>query len=127
MKLLTILCLCTMAVGCGYGSHSTMPVQPGTTPTITQLNPTGVVAGSQAFMLEVDGASFASNAVINFNNTAETTTFASASKLTAMIPSSAITTAGTVQVTVTNPGTPGGIYGGGTAAATSVAMSFQVQ
>jgi len=96
-------------------------------PTITQLNPTGVVAGSQSFQLEVAGTSFAANAVINFGGTAETTTSPSAGKLHANIPSTAIMTAGTVPVTVTNPATPGGIYGGGTTAVTSTAMNFTVQ
>jgi len=106
----------------------TTPPTPGATPVITQLNPTGIVAGSQnSFQLEVDGTSFASNAVINFGSTAETTTSPSAGKLQATIPSTAIMTAGTVAVTVTNPGTPGGIYGGGTTAVTSTAMNFTVQ
>jgi hypothetical protein len=124
MKLTTILLLCAIAVGCGYGTN--MPQQPGTTPTITQLNPNGVIANSGAFSLEVDGTSFAANAVINFNNTAETTTRVSASKLMATVPAAAIASAGTVPVTVTNPGTAGGQYGGGTAPATSAPMNFMV-
>lgn len=129
MKLLTLLLLCVVAVGCGYGSNynKTTPPQPASTPTITQLNPSGVVAGSQSFTLEVDGSSFASNAVVNFNSTAETTTWVSANKVMATIPSSAITTAGTVPVTVTNQAVTGGIYGGGTTAVTSKAMSFTIQ
>lgn len=127
MRLLTILLLCAVAVGCGYGSHSTTPPQPGATPTISQLNPSGVVAGSQAFTLEVDGTNFASNAVINFNNAAVTTTWVTGVKLTASIPSSAITAAKTVPVTVTNQAVAGGIYGGGTTAVTSQPMNFTIQ
>jgi len=127
MKLLTVLLLCTIAIGCGYGSKMTTPPTPGATPVITQLNPTGVVAGSQSFQLEVDGSSFAANAVINFGGAAETTTMPSAGKLQATIPGTAIMTAGAVPVTVTNPATPGGIYGGGTTAVTSTAMNFTVQ
>ena len=44
----------------------------------------------------------------------------------ASIPASAIETANTIQVTVTNPGTPGGQYGGGTQSETSAAMDFTV-
>ena len=127
MKLLTVLLLCGVAIGCGYGSKATTPPTPGTMPTITQLNPTGVVAGSQTFSLEVDGTNFNGNAVINFNSVAETTAWTSGSKLTTMIPSTAITSAGTVKVTVTNPGTPAGPYGGGTTAVTSAPMNFTVQ
>jgi hypothetical protein len=46
--------------------------------------------------------------------------------LTATIPASDVATAGTITVTVTNPGTPGGIYGGGTMAQTSNSMTFTI-
>jgi hypothetical protein len=127
MKLLTVLLLCTVAAGCGYGSRTTTPAQPGATPNISQLNPAGVIANSGSFALEVDGASFASNAVINFNGSRMTTTFVSGSKLTATVPNTAIATAGPVPVTVTNQGTAGGIYGGGTTAVTSQPMTFNIQ
>lgn len=127
MRLAIVLLLCTLTVGCGYGSKSTTPPQPGTTPSITQLNPSGVIANSGTFQLEVIGTSFSSNAVINFNGVKQTTTLESAGKLAAQIPNSAIANAGPVPVTVTNPGTPGGVYGGGTAPATSQPMTFNVQ
>jgi hypothetical protein len=76
--------------------------------------------------LEVDGTNFNGNAVINFNGVAETTAWASGSKLTTTVPSTAIMSTGTVQVTVTNPGTPGGTYGGGTTAVTSAPMNFTI-
>ena len=126
MKLITILMLCAVAIGCGYGSHSTTPPAPGTTPTIASLAPSNATAGGAAFMMTVTGANFNSNAVVNFANQAMTTTWANAGMVTASIPSSAIATAGTVQVTVTNPGKSGGIYGGGTAAATSSPMNFTI-
>ena len=127
MKLPVVLLLCALAVGCGYGSHSTMPPQPGTTPTISQLSPSGVIANSGSFALEVDGSNFAANAVINFNNAKQATTWVSAGKLTAMIPNSAIATAGSVPVTVTNQAVAGGTYGGGTTAVTSQPMTFTIQ
>ncbi len=126
MKLFAVLLLTILAVGCGYGSHTTTPPQPGTTPVISGLVPNNVIGGSAAFPFEVDGSSFAANAVINFNGAAQTTTFVSTGKLTAMIPATAIMTAGTVPVTVTNPGIPGGPYGGGTSPATSTAMNFTI-
>jgi hypothetical protein len=95
-------------------------------PTIAQLVPGNVIAGSSQFTLEVDGTNFGSKAVVNFNNAAMTTSIVSSTKVTATIPASAIATSGTVPVTVTNPGTPGGLYGGGTAAATSAPMDFQI-
>jgi hypothetical protein len=126
MKLLLVLSLAVIGVGCGYSKHATTPMGAGTTPTIAQLVPNNANSGGPAFTFEVDGTNFNSNAVINFNKAAMTTTWVSAAKLTTMIPATAIMTSGTVPVTVTNPGTPGGIYGGGTAAATSTAMSFTI-
>ena len=45
MKLLAILLLSTVAIGCGY-SKSTTPVQPRTMPTITGLIPNNAIAGA---------------------------------------------------------------------------------
>lgn len=125
MKLALVLLFALAGLGCGYSKHTTPPA-PGIVPTISKLNPPSVIANSGQFSLEVDGTNFAANAVVNFNGMAETTTFMSAAKVTAMIPNSAIMNSGSVPVTVTNPGTPGGIYGGGTAAATSAAMMFAI-
>jgi hypothetical protein len=127
MRLAIVLLLCVLAFGCGYGSKSTTPPQPAATPSITQLNPSGVIANSGSFQLEVIGTSFAANAVINFNGVKQTTALETAGKLAAQIPNSAIANAGPIPVTVTNPGTSGGIYGGGTTAVTSQAMTFNVQ
>ena len=126
MKLLLVLLLCAAGVGCGYGSHSTTPPTPASTPAISQLNPPNVVANSGQFSLEVDGTAFAANAVVSFNGAKVTTTFVSGSKVMATIPNSAIGTAGTVPVTVTNQAIQGGIYGGGTTAVTSQPMNFTV-
>ena len=129
MKLLMVVLLTAVAatgVGCGYSSHATTPQQPGTMPAISALVPPSTAAGSSQFTLEVDGSNFGGKAVVNFNGAAMTTTFVSGAKVTAVIPASAVMSTATVPVTVTNPGTPGGLYGGGTAAATSTAMNFTI-
>jgi len=80
--------------------------------------------------LTVNGSSFATNAVVNWNGAPQTTTYVTGKQLMAAIPATAIATPGTVPVTVTNPGTPGsgGPYGGGgTASETSNAMNFTVK
>ena len=125
MKLLAVVLLATIAIGCGY-SKSTMPIKQGTKPVITGLVPNNANSGGPAFTFEVDGTNFASGAGINFNGAAQATTRVSATKLTTMIASTAIMNPGTVPVTVTNPAIPGGPYGGGTAAATSTAMNFTI-
>jgi len=126
MKLLMIVLLAATGVGCGYSSHATTPQQPGTTPAIAQLTPPSTAAGSSQFTLVVDGTNFGSKAIVNFNGAAMGTTFVSGTQVTATIPASAVMNAATVPVTVTNPGTPGGLYGGGTAAATSSPMNFTI-
>lgn len=127
MKLLIIVLLAAAGIGCGYSKPATTPPQPGTMPTIAQLTPPSTAAGSSDFTLTVQGTNFGSKAVVNFNGTAMATTFDSATEVKAAIPASAVATANqAVPVTVTNPGTPGGLYGGGTAAATSAPMNFKV-
>ncbi len=126
MKLLMIVLLAAAGVGCGYSKPATTPQQPGTTPKIAQLTPPSTAAGSSQFTLTVEGTNFNSNAVVKFNGTAMATTFDNATQVKATIPASAVSTSGTAPVTVTNPGTPGGLYGGGTAAATSAPMNFTI-
>ena len=128
MKLMLTLALALMAVGCGYStsSQTKTPPSPGTVPTISALVPASANSGGPAFTLEVDGAQFGSQATVNFNGASLAATWLNSGKLQAMVPANAITTAGTVQVTVTNPGTPGGIYGGGTQPETSAPMNFTI-
>jgi len=126
MKLFLAVMLAAITVGCGYSSKPTTPASPGSVPVISQLTPPAANAGAPAFMLEVDGSKFATTATVNFGTTAITPTFVNSGKLQAMVPATAVATAAVVHVTVTNPGTPGGIYGGGTQAETSTAMDFTV-
>lgn len=126
MKLLSMLLLVALSFGCGYGSTKVTPPQTGTAPTISQLMPNSVTAGSATFILTVNGTNFATNASVNWNGAAQTTTYVTASQLTVSVPASAVTTSGTVPVTVTNPAVAGGLYGGGTTAATSTSVDFTI-
>jgi type IV pilus biogenesis protein CpaD/CtpE len=128
LAIVLLAALTTLTLACGYGSKATTPSTPGTTPTISELAPDSTHHGGPAFVLTANGSRFSTTAVINFNGTAQTTTYVSANQLMATIPASAIATAGTVAVTVTNPSTSGmGAYGsGGTLAATSTPMNFTV-
>ena len=69
--------------------------------------PNSAVAGGPAFTLTVTGSNFINGAVVYWNGVALTTTFAMASQVTAAIPASDLSTAGTVPVYVRNPGGTG--------------------
>jgi hypothetical protein len=129
MKIISVLWLTVLCVGCGgYGSSTKVtPPQPGAVPAIAQLAPNTVTAGAPGFTLTVNGSNFAGNSVVNWGSATPSTTFVTGKQLMTAIPASMITTAGTVSVTVTNPGTPGGQYGGGTMAETSNAMTFTIK
>jgi hypothetical protein len=72
-------------------------------PTLSTLTPNSATAGDPAFTLTADGSNFVSGATVLWNGAARTTTFVSATRLTASIPASDIAAAGSVPVTVRNP------------------------
>jgi len=76
-------------------------------PTSGLISPTTATAGGPAFTLTIAGTNFVAGSVVQWNGVALTTTFVSATQLTAAVPASDIATAGTASVTVFNP-TPGG-------------------
>ena len=80
---------------------STAGSAPG--PTLASLSPSSAPAGGAGFTLTVTGSNFVSGASVRWNGSARTTTFVSASQLTATIGSADIAAAGTAQVTVANP------------------------
>jgi hypothetical protein len=123
---LTFLIALTLA--CGYSSKATTPAVAGAMPAISELAPDNTNSGGPAFVLTVNGTDFSTKATINFNGTAQATTYISASQVTATIPATEIASPATIPVSVTNPATAGtGAYGsGGTLAETSNAMNFTV-
>jgi hypothetical protein len=131
MKIISVLLFAILWFGCGgYSSPMVSAPQPGVVPAIAELSPDNANSGGPGFTLTVNGSTFNTNAVVKWNGTSQTTTYLTGNQLTAAIPASAITTPGTVPVTVTNPGssTPGGPYGGGsnTKSETSNVMNFTV-
>jgi hypothetical protein len=83
-------------------------------PTIASLSPNPVVKGSGAFQLTVYGAWFTSAAKVNWNGTPLSTSYSSATQLTAAVPATDIAAVGTAQITVT------------TTAGTSAASSLSI-
>ena len=125
VKAVLIVSLLALTLACGYGSNYSNPGGGGggSAPAISQLNPNSATAGGAAFTLTVMGKNFATKAVVNWNNAAQTTTYVSTTQLTISVPASMIANSGMAQVTVTNPGTTG-IYG--VPGQTSAPMSFTI-
>ena len=78
-------------------------VTPPPGPTLTTLTPNTATAGGAAFTLTADGTNFVSGATVLWNGTTRTTTFVSATRVTASIPASDIAVAGSAAVSVRNP------------------------
>jgi hypothetical protein len=78
-------------------------------PTVSTLSPASTTAGGTAFTLSVNGTKFVATSVVNFNGAAKTTTFVSATQLTAAITAADIANAGLVNVNVSTPAPGGGM------------------
>jgi len=84
-------------------------VPPNPIPALTFLSPASLTAGGAGFTLTVTGSGFVSASVVRWNGSSRTTTFVSATQLTALISASDIATSGRVQVTVFSPAAGGGV------------------
>ncbi len=86
----------------------TISAPPATPPAIVSLSASTTAAasapycGTQGFTLTVNGTNFTSDAVVNWNGVAQTTTFVSATQLTAVIPATETAFPGKAGVSVTN-------------------------
>lgn len=80
-------------------------------PVLTALNPVSRTAGAGAFTLTVTGGNFLAGSVVRWNGNNRTTTFVSATTLTAAITAADVQSAGTAAVTVFNPAPGGGTSG----------------
>ena len=86
-----------------YGLVGTNPL-----PNISSINPSSATAGGPAFPLTVNGSGFTNGATVNFgSNPAITPSSVTSTQIVATIPAADIATAGTVNVTVTNPAAGG--------------------
>ncbi|MGB6545324.1 MAG: pectinesterase family protein [Candidatus Acidiferrales bacterium] len=89
----------------GYASASTAPQMftvNNLTPTLGSLSQTSALDGSASFMLTVTGTNFVSGAAVQWNGAALTTTFVSATQLTATVPATDLSVGGAATVTVLN-------------------------
>jgi subtilase family serine protease len=88
----------------------TLTVNPETvTPIITSLSPSTTNAGVTNFTLTVNGSNFGQGATVLWNGSSRTTSFVSATQLTASITAADVASIGTANITVANPTNLGGI------------------
>jgi hypothetical protein len=92
----------TVSTAGGSSSGASFTTNPAP-PTITGLNPTLAIAG-KAFTLTINGKNFTSTSISKWGATGLTTTYKSATQLTAAVPASLIATAGTAHITVSTAG-----------------------
>jgi hypothetical protein len=94
---------CTASNGVGNPASTKADITiPTPAPKITTTAPAAVVPGHAGFTLTVTGQNFASGATVQINGSARTTTFISATALTAQIPAPDVATAGQLTITVKN-------------------------
>jgi hypothetical protein len=73
-------------------------------PTIIDLPAQGGSAGGPGFSLAVDGANYVDGAIVQWNGQDRPTTYRTGTRLLAAISSADVATAGTIRITVRNPG-----------------------
>ncbi len=100
-------------------------------PVLASLSPSSATAAGPAFTLTLNGSNFISTSVAQWKGSTRTTTFVSATQLTAAITAADIATAGTASVTVFTPTeVAGGIGGaqpaGAPSGTTSNALTFTI-
>jgi len=108
-NVLTITGVGTVVVAANQAGNSTYGVAPQVTqtivvnqaaPTLDSLSPAFISAGKSAFTLTVTGTGFTSSSVVYWGSAALTTTYVSATQLTASVPATEVASAGTAAITV---------------------------
>ncbi len=108
--------------GCGGSSPSQSPGPiPNPVPAVSALSPSSANTGAAGFTLHVNGTNFVSSSVVQWNGSSRTTSFVSATQVTAEITTADIATASVASVTVVNPSP-----GGGTSAIANFAINDPV-
>ncbi len=97
----------TPAPGGGTTSGLTFTVT-NPAPSISSISPASATAGGGAFVITANGSNFNTQSRVQWNGANLTTTFVSATQLTATVPAGNIATAGSATVRVNNPAPGGG-------------------
>ena len=96
-----------VSAGCDTPGFDFNVGAPVLTPTLTKIAPTSANANAGGFPLSVTGTNFLPSTVLQWNGTALTTQYLSATLVMANVPAGLVTTPGPVSITATNPA-PGG-------------------
>jgi hypothetical protein len=97
------------APGGGASAGATFTITPNPAPVVASILPASANVASGALTLTVTGGGFVAASVVQWNGSARSTTFISATQLTAAIAVADLATAGAATVTVTNPAPGGGV------------------
>jgi len=81
-------------------------------PSATDMSPSAAVVGGPGFTLTVNGSGFDGGSVVRWNGADRPTTLVCPTRLSATIPASDLSAAGTANVTVFNPAPAGGTSSG---------------
>ena len=101
-------------------------------PVLSSLTPAVVAAGSTGIVLTVNGSGFTSGSTVLWNGASRATTYVSSTQLTEAVTASDISASGLASITVSTPGTSGGVSApltmaidsGGTTSLTAVTTSY---
>jgi len=98
------------APGGGSSGSAEFTVNPASNaaPFLNSLSPSSVTAGSEAFLLTVNGSDFIPTSTIQWNGAALPTTYLSATQLQTEIPAENLASPAFVELTVSNPAPGGG-------------------
>ena len=97
-----VISLTLLLSACGGGGGDKSGALGPSSPTISSIAPSSSVVGASALTLTVTGANFTSASVIQWNGSARSTTFGSATQLTAAITQTDLAIAGSATVAVSN-------------------------
>lgn len=95
--------------GCQGGGSSGGTQNP--VPALTGISPNSATSGSAAVSVTASGSGFVQTSVVEWNGATLSTTYVSSTSLTAQIPASDLSAAGTATVVVQNPAPGGGASG----------------
>jgi len=113
-----VIFICLLLSGCGGGGGTGGGgAPPPNVPSLSVIAPSTTVAGASSIALSLYGSNFENGAAVEWNGTQLISSWVSATQMTAAIPTSDLSAAGSAQVTVVNP-----IPGGGTSAGQTFAI-----